>query len=85
MIHDELKDLLDECFKIAKDVLTQHRRHLDAVAQLLTQKNLLTLDMLVDVLGPSPHVDLDKLKLEDADFLPAGMKGWNKNENDYDN
>jgi len=26
---------------------------------------------------------MDKLKLEDADFLPAGMKDWNaKNDDD---
>lgn len=43
-------------------------------------KDLVTLDMLVDVLGPSPHIDLEKLALADADFLPAGMKSWNKSD-----
>lgn len=36
--------------------------------------------MLVDILGPSPHTDMERLKLEDEDFLPAGMKDWNKRE-----
>jgi len=82
MVYDKVKAILDQCFEIAKNVLKEHGGQLEQIAQLLMKKDLLTLDMLVDVLGPSPHMDLEKLKLEDNDFLPAGMKDWNKAEND---
>jgi len=74
----EVKKTLDECFEIAKSVLRQHQDQLEEIAQLLAKKDLLTLDMLVDVLGPSPHIDMDKLTLEDADFLPPGLAAWNE-------
>lgn len=50
------------------------------MAHLLAKKELLTLDMLVDVLGPSPHVDMDKLAFEDDNFLPPGLASWNQDQ-----
>jgi len=73
-----VKQTLDESFEIAKSVLKEHQEQLEKVAKLLAEKELLTLDMLVDILGPSPYVDMDKLNFEDANFLPPGLESWNQ-------
>lgn len=47
------------------------------VANELIAKDIVGLEVLEKILGPSPFIDMAKLTASDEDFLPVGLQQWN--------
>jgi AFG3 family protein len=56
-IDAEVRRIVDEAYKVAKDLLTERKREVGLVAEELLKKEMLTRDDLVRILGPRPFSD----------------------------
>jgi cell division protease FtsH len=54
MIDDEARGYINQAYQRTKNMLTEHRHHLEAVAQRLLEKEVLFTDDLVELLGDRP-------------------------------
>ncbi len=54
MIDDEVMEIIQECYNDAKKLLTEKRDKLEAMAQTLLEKEVLTEETIVEILGPRP-------------------------------
>jgi len=77
-IDKEVKELIDKCYKMATDILTEHKEGLEALANLLLEREVVFADDLVKIFGARPG---------DPESMPEGYaeilkNGFDKKEND---
>lgn len=54
IIDEEVKNLIDDCYTRCKNVLSQKKDLIKALAEALLTKETLSLPEIVDILGPRP-------------------------------
>ena len=55
LIDDEVQEILDECYRYAKDLLTEKKDKLEQMATVLLDKEVIMEDDITKILGPRPE------------------------------
>lgn len=69
-IDEEVKELIDKCYKMALDILTEHKEGVEALANLLLEREVVFANDLVNIFGPRPG---------DPESMPEGYVDILKN------
>ena len=68
-IDNEIKKLIDECYKKAYDLIDSHRNEMETITQLLVEKEILTVEEICDAV----HIK-KPASLSDAPVTPDEKK-----------
>ena len=59
LIDDEVRNLVEDQYLRAQNLLTKHRKELDTLAQALLEREVLVKSDLIELIGPRPWPDQD--------------------------
>lgn len=73
IIDEEVKKLVEECYKEAKRILSENKDKLDVLANRLLEREILYREDLVEIFGERPWSDETKLKQNEGEIIAPDM------------
>lgn len=75
LIDDEVRKMVTEAHRRTTELLTTHRDSIAKVAELLLEKEVLTRDDMIALLGPRPHGDSYDEAMSFGSAVPESPEG----------